>query len=1411
MPKSRHLLLAAFAAAFSLAGAGQASAQSYRINEGFEGNAFPPAGWTTIDADGDGHCWQAVGKGNATLNGEQIAVSYACNPETGTDYAAQDNWLITPQINVTNDAFSLKYRCVAEDIDASEYYEVWVSETGTAQADFTHKLTSETLENDYGVYLNLRTFSLSQFKGKKIYIAFRHKSSQTYALGIDDVQVLNQAAPCELYYIQAEAADDGTSVTLKWTNSTQTGAGQPLAADGLAAVVYRDGVAIATLTDGVTPGADMQYTDTNVPQGNHTYGVAMRNAEGETTPATSSLYIGMDSPAAIDAVSTQLNAVTGKATISWAAPGKGAHEGKFDPATVTYTVTRNAGGQHTVLATGLAATTYTDTPEPGVPATYTVTPGNSVGQGEGTTSGQVIYYGSQYKDINIAPDANTGYANPKIPFDMGNKSYVTQLMVYPDELSALKGDIHYLVLKNSFRAAIDKPVQVYMAETDEADLAKGWLAAKDMTKVYDGTLAMPEGANDVPLHLDTPFQYSGRNLVVMFYMQPSQASGGYFDRWFVQSEGARKNRTRNMGSYSGPMDLDNLDATDGASDDKAVPYLRFVIAAKDVAAVSGTVTSAADGKPVPGATVQTAGYTATTAADGSYSLYIVPSGKQTLTVKAKGYDDFVKEIDVPAQGEMQLDVTLQQRALVTVSGQARLDGVGAAQGVKVTLDGYSDGETVTDAQGNYSIKVFKGEDYTLTYAYPLFNSVTRTLDGSATAQDIACQTTVLERSLIAPYGVKAQVADNGEAATVAWEAPDTRTGKIQWTHLGQSDTHNSTSGDFYSSSDFFVAHAFTAKTTADSAMVGMSIAALKAWVKSANGTVTACVWRGNKTEHELLASAPMATDNETGGWATAQFPTPVEVKAGEDYMVGLHLVGADDDPVGVAGYGSCMNGVNCLKWSDVADTYDGWYAWNISAQCVVPGSNGLYGKPDVTLPAPTYSVYRTTGAQGAEPVLLKEGLSSRTYTDNTWTTAAPAAYTYTVKAVYATGKGSEPSLAALSNTLERQLDTDGGVTAILSPARSIAMQNSASVKVQVKNFGEKPIGNVTVKVDLSDGQKLSATYSGTLNKDEQADVAVGEVTLKPETYYTIKAYTVIEGDNFAADDTATVTLPNYTDVRLCGFRWDPYDNLGVMDIHPNMPESAVFRQQVMPNDYRISTGEYVDGRYYAFTGEGETYAPREFVVLDTLTWNPVRTAPLNTLVFDVTYDYTSSKMYALAMFDSNKLALATVSLEDGSFTWINPVDKKLSTLACNAKGVLYGIASDGHLYTVNKTTGVCTEVGATGIEDIQLYHSMTFDRRSGRLFWAHNGYQSSGELYELNPDTGAAQFLGKVMYQGYPSHTVGLYIPYDKSATGITAPTANNDHAAKGAMYDLAGRRISNANGVKVYIQDGKKFLKVKK
>ncbi len=72
---------------------------------------------------------------------------------------------------------------------------------------------------------------------------------------------------------------------------------------------------------------------------------------------------------------------------------------------------------------------------------------------------------------------------------------------------------------------------------------------------------------------------------------------------------------------------------------------------------------------------------------------------------------------------------------------------------------------------------------------------------------------------------------------------------------------------------------------------------------------------------------------------------------------------------------------------------------------------------------------------------------------------------------------------------------------------------------------------------------------------------------------------------------------------------------------------------------------------------------------------------------------------------------------------------ELLTLGCTTEGQLYGIDTNGNLYTVSPY-GECTFVGDTGFGEAHVIQSMGYDHNTGIMYWyAHNQYVN-GYYYE---------------------------------------------------------------------------------
>jgi len=165
--------------------------------EGFEGATFPPDCWTNIDADGDGYAWQnwLIGNDEVTvmpISGHESATAAgSASYLNGVGALHPNNWLITPPLQFPEEG-SVELTYWVGAIDAgypAEHYEVRVSTTGTAMADFTDLLLAETLTASDANWRQV-TLDLSAYTGQTIYIAFVHNNTtDQYIMRIDDITV----------------------------------------------------------------------------------------------------------------------------------------------------------------------------------------------------------------------------------------------------------------------------------------------------------------------------------------------------------------------------------------------------------------------------------------------------------------------------------------------------------------------------------------------------------------------------------------------------------------------------------------------------------------------------------------------------------------------------------------------------------------------------------------------------------------------------------------------------------------------------------------------------------------------------------------------------------------------------------------------------------------------------------------------------------------------------------------------------------------------------------------------------------------------------------------------------------------------------------------------------------------------
>jgi len=1394
--KKHYILIALTLAAASVLPT-VATAQSVMLSQNFEGEDFPPEGWLTIDNDGDQRTWVGCSTSDVSQvpGSRKLAVSFARDPKNYTTvYPDQDNWLISPAFEVTNDAYVLEFKYAAQDQEQTERLEVLVSEDGTAVDDFTSFYTDSYISNEYEDDIIIQSFSraLSDYVGKTIRVAFRHKASGSYGLSVDNIFIYNKRGATKPTGFSVKADESGAlKATLSWTNPAKTANGEDIS--DLSIVVYRDGAEL-TVLNGMTPGEAASWTDENGLAGNHTYSIASRTAEGTGEPLTAKkVYLGEDYPAAVK--NPLAMAGDGVITLTWTAPTAGANKGQINLDNITYTILREVDGVESEVVSGIKETTWTDTSVPAEKVcVYSVIAVNSGGESPVEDRTAAVVFGNDVADLACFSTTERDNGLARLPIEMNSKYSVSQSIYFPSDLNFVAGDIKQLVYKvyRGTASSSDVPVRIYMHETTETAFGSKWLDTKDAVLVYEGTFKFAQGVRDVVFDLATPFEYKGGNLVITF-IKTEAPNGSYADRFYSMATGVA-NRSYTCSVYD-PIDINKLPSSNYPTVNDQMPSTRFVIAPKGIGSLSGTVTNAASGAKIAKASITAVGNEAITSIsdeEGRYSFPYFPVTIKQVKVSAVGFDDAVVDVDVAEGAAVVKDVELTQQANYSLTGKITCRDTGLpAAGATVSLSGYAECSTTTNNNGAFTLEgVYSGRDYVLSVEYPLYDILSVDVNNESTSTVTIPDMTV-ERSLIAPFGVEAKVADDAASVEISWPDPLSRDVEIGWKSINDVSTQKDTGGD-YSSTNYNVAHLFDADEIAAQKLVGTSVKAIKTFIKADKGEFAIRVWREDaEGNREVLSEQKIPADkiSATGDWVTVEFDEPVEIKAGTAYLFGVNCKDASKYPMGTAAYANYKKNYNNIKWAENPDEYcyDGYDAWCIIAECGVPGTDLAIAKND-DAPAAAYNVYRRGASDGIWDKLTPSPIAEMTFTDGAWESLVSDVYTYAVSAVYANGE----SAMALAEPISRSNDIDAGVTAFVSPMKSVDVQTSANVIVTVTNFGEKPVTNIPVTLSVEGVEKATATLTGPLAKGESANLDLGHLDIDKKVY-VLTAETKLDGDMVDANNALAFTLPNLDNIEMMGYRWDAYGYAGIMKVQTNVPEAADYMLELTPNDALIIAAERVQGKIYAYTATWYG-ASREFVTIDPQTWI-VENAVENTddYILDMAYDHKNGKMYGLYPVDYD-VYLVTIDLVSGVATPVGNLGATIRTLACDLEGNLYGISSEGDFNVIDPSTAATTLVGATGVDKVSYLQSMGFDHKSGRLFWAHTSDNVNGDLYEVNPETGAATRLGGILKDGSDqSEIVGLHSAFDPDpALGVTEVSTDKTSGIS-VMADGKGNVVVNS------------------
>lgn len=137
-----------------------------------------------------------------------------------------------------------------------------------------------------------------------------------------------------------------------------------------------------------------------------------------------------------------------------------------------------------------------------------------------------------------------GDENARYPFDFYWKNSIYQCLYFPDELGMTNGTITQLKFYNNFSSstALSKPIKIWLGSTQVEDLSGGFIPSTSLNLVYDGTMDFPVGENTITITLNTPYMYTGGNLVMMCNRVMDSVALSSSDRFKCQTAGAARGR-----------------------------------------------------------------------------------------------------------------------------------------------------------------------------------------------------------------------------------------------------------------------------------------------------------------------------------------------------------------------------------------------------------------------------------------------------------------------------------------------------------------------------------------------------------------------------------------------------------------------------------------------------------------------------------------------------------------------------------------------------------------------------------------------------------------------------------------------------------------------------------------------------
>jgi len=384
------------------------------------------------------------------------------------------------------------------------------------------------------------------------------------------------------------------------------------------------------------------------------------------------------------------------------------------------------------------------------------------------------------------------------------------------------------------------------------------------------------------------------------------------------------------------------------------------------------------------------------------------------------------------------------------------------------------------------------------------------------------------------------------------------------------------------------------------------------------------------------------------------------------------------------------------------------------------------------------------------------------------------------------GYGSAPHAINQTITMTEALAHDVAVTGLL-------LQNIYSTgtiitpKAVIFNTGTNA-ETVNMQFVINDG--TTDVYTSTVTGHAIASGDIDTITFTPDwTANVVGSYTATcyftTTDGNAANDTLTKAF--LVSDPIWGFAVNAYDPDEIIPEGPVKVNLAT--GEIIPIGSNTVTdlipgADFIRGDWYA-----SNYDTESLITIDTTTGNLTTIGNLGLVMNGLAYDATTDKLYGCTYDGSANSILYEINYYTGTCTQIGTISAGIIIgMAANSHGNLYGInISDDALYSIDKTTGTGTLIGALGY-NLNYAQDIAFDKDNDKLYGTL--YATEGLLCEIDTTSGAV-----TVYNTTPCELTGLAFPYAYTLN-------NNDIAVTNIDLPASGCDVSATNTITITLKN---------